>query len=79
MTVNDFISEWNNDNSPYISVHTSGSTGKPKAMSVEKEKMINSARVTCDFLGLKKRRYGFVMSAIGLYCRQDDGSACIGS
>lgn len=28
-------------------------TGKPKPMWVEKEKMLNSARVTCDFLGLK--------------------------
>lgn len=53
MTVDNFISEWNDDTSPYVCVHTSGSTGKPKAMQVEKEKMVNSARVTCDFLGLE--------------------------
>ena len=34
-------------------VHTSGSTGKPKPMRVEKKRMLNSARITCDFLGLK--------------------------
>ena len=34
-------------------VHTSGSTGKPKPMMVEKKRMLNSARITCDFLGLK--------------------------
>lgn len=34
-------------------VHTSGSTGKPKPMLVEKKRMLNSARITCDFLGLK--------------------------
>ena len=34
-------------------VHTSGSTGKPKPLMVEKKRMLNSARITCDFLGLK--------------------------
>lgn len=32
---------------------TSGSTGEPKRMMVEKRRMLNSARITCDFLGLK--------------------------
>ena len=52
MTLEDFLSEWNND-SDRVLVHTSGSTGKPKLMMVEKKRMLNSARTTCDFLGLK--------------------------
>ena len=52
MTLEDFLSEWNND-SDTVLVHTSGSTGKPKPMRVEKKLMLNSARITCDFLGLK--------------------------
>ena len=52
MTLEDFLSEWNND-CDRVLVHTSGSTGKPKPMMVEKKRMLNSARITCDFLGLK--------------------------
>ena len=52
MTLEDFLSEWNND-SERVLVHTSGSTGKPKPMMVEKKRMLNSARITCDFLELK--------------------------
>ena len=47
-----FIDEWNNA-SAYVEVKTSGSTGEPKRMLVEKRRMLNSARITCDFLGLK--------------------------
>ena len=47
-----FLSEWQNS-SDRLLVHTSGSTGKPKAMWVEKERMLNSARMTCDALDLK--------------------------
>ena len=47
-----FLDEWNND-SEYVEVKTSGSTGEPKRMLVEKQRMLNSARITCDFLGLK--------------------------
>ena len=47
-----FVDEWNND-SVYVEVKTSGSTGEPKRMLVEKRRMLNSARITCDFLGLK--------------------------
>lgn len=36
-----------------MEVKTSGSTGEPKRMMVEKRRMLNSARITCDFLGLK--------------------------
>lgn len=45
-------SEWY-DSGETLLVHTSGSTGKPKPMEVEKRRMLNSARITCDFLGLK--------------------------
>ena len=47
-----FVEEWNNE-SEYVEVKTSGSTGEPKRMMVEKRRMLNSARITCDFLGLK--------------------------
>ena len=47
-----FLEEWNNG-LPYVEVKTSGSTGVPKRMRVEKCRMMNSARITCDFLGLK--------------------------
>lgn len=48
-----FLTEWNHPD-PTIEVQTSGSTGIPKRMKVRKEQMVNSARLTCDFLGLKK-------------------------
>lgn len=51
MSLDEFLSEWNNPE-PTILVHTSGSTGKPKPMWVEKQKMLNSARITCDYLDL---------------------------
>lgn len=52
MQLEDFLAEWNNSQ-PTITVHTSGSTGKPKEMHVEKKRMLASAKMTCDFLGLK--------------------------
>ena len=52
MTVNDFLQEWNSPSETLL-VHTSGSTGKPKPMWVEKQRMLNSAHNTCDFLGLR--------------------------
>lgn len=52
MTVEEFLVDWNNT-CPRLLVHTSGSTGKPKPMWVSKRKMLNSARITCDFLGLR--------------------------
>ena len=51
MSLEEFLSEWNSD-SPFVHVQTSGSTGAPKPMLVEKQRMLNSARITCDFLGL---------------------------
>ncbi len=59
MTLQDFLSEWHNDN-PQLLVHTSGSTGKPKPLWVEKRRMLNSARITCDFLGLKTNDTAFL-------------------
>ena len=53
MSLEEFLAEWNND-SPYVHVQTSGSTGTPKPMLVEKQRMLNSARITCDFLGLRE-------------------------
>lgn len=49
----DFIKEWNSDTKT-VKVQTSGSTGIPKIFDIEKSKMMNSADMTCDFLGLKK-------------------------
>ena len=51
--IEDFLAEWHND-SPYVRVQTSGSTGVPKQMLVEKRRMLASARITCDFLGLRE-------------------------
>ena len=53
MKLEDFLAEWHND-SPKVLVHTSGSTGKPKPMWVEKRRMEASARITCQFLGLRE-------------------------
>lgn len=52
MTVEEFIGQWN-DASDTVEVQTSGSTGAPKVLRVEKQRMLASARATCDFLGLK--------------------------
>ena len=51
MTLKEFLDSWNND-LPTIKVFTSGSTGKPKPLLVEKRRMVNSAKMTCRFLGL---------------------------
>lgn len=48
-----FLAEWH-DPSPFLEVQTSGSTGTPKRIRVRKDQMLNSARLTCDYLGLKK-------------------------
>ena len=52
MSIDEFLNEWH-DERPAVLVHTSGSTGRPKAMWAEKRRMEASARITCDFLGLK--------------------------
>ena len=47
-----FLNEWF-DASPIITVHTSGSTGVPKELVVRKDRMMQSARLTCEFLNLQ--------------------------
>lgn len=49
----DFLAEWFSP-SPTLCVHTSGSTGTPKKLWVEKRRMMNSAMMTVDFLGLAR-------------------------
>ncbi|WBV61782.1 AMP-binding protein [Chryseobacterium camelliae] len=48
-----FLEEWFSD-SETVKVQTSGSTGVPKVFDIEKQKMINSAEMTCNFLGLEE-------------------------
>ncbi|MCJ8155142.1 long-chain fatty acid--CoA ligase [Chryseobacterium sp. SSA4.19] len=48
-----FLEEWFSDNDT-VKVQTSGSTGIPKIFDIEKSKMISSAEMTCNFLGLKE-------------------------
>lgn len=48
-----FLSEWFAPED-CLPVHTSGSTGTPKKLYVEKERMMESACLTCSFLGLQK-------------------------
>lgn len=47
-----FLNEWFND-SPVMTVHTSGSTGTPKELTVRKDQMMQSARLTCEYLNLQ--------------------------
>ncbi|MCD0454771.1 AMP-binding protein [Chryseobacterium sp. LC2016-27] len=48
-----FLEQWFSDPKT-VKVQTSGSTGVPKIIEVEKEKMLNSAKMTCNFLDLKE-------------------------
>lgn len=48
-----FLEDWLSDEKT-VSVQTSGSTGTPKIFEIEKSKMMNSAEMTCNFLGLKE-------------------------
>lgn len=48
-----FLVDWFNDKE-YIDVQTSGSTGVAKVIQVSKQQMMNSACMTCDFLGLNQ-------------------------
>lgn len=48
-----FLRDWFAD-SPTITVQTSGSTGTPKQLTVRKDQMMQSARLTCEFLGLRQ-------------------------
>ena len=55
MTLDEFLEEWYADGDT-IAVKTSGSTGKPKWLQVEKKRMVASARMTIQFLGLQPRQ-----------------------
>ena len=48
-----FLQRWFDD-SPVLTVHTSGSTGVPKQLTVEKARMMQSARLTCEALRLRR-------------------------
>ncbi|QCX52512.1 AMP-binding protein [Elizabethkingia sp. JS20170427COW] len=50
--VQQFIHDWRS-NLTTVTVQTSGSTGTPKILEIEKQRMLHSARKTCDFLNLK--------------------------
>jgi len=65
--INEFIHKWNDD-SLTISTKTSGSTGKPKNISISKEHMIASAKMTGRFLELEKNKNALMclpISSIG--------------
>lgn len=51
--VENFLLDWTSEGET-VNVQTSGSTGVPKIFGIEKKKMINSAVMTCNFLGLKE-------------------------
>ncbi|KFF08769.1 AMP-binding protein [Chryseobacterium luteum] len=51
--INFFLEEWFSDDNT-VKVQTSGSTGIPKIFEIEKNKMVNSAVMTCDFLELQE-------------------------
>lgn len=51
--LHEFLHDWFSDSS-ILTVQTSGSTGTPKKMQVEKDKMMQSAQMTCSYLGLRK-------------------------
>lgn len=52
LAVYEFLRHWY-DESPYITVHTSGSTGVPKELRIRKDRMMQSARLTCEYLNLR--------------------------
>ena len=54
-----FFNEWLSG-SETVKVQTSGSTGTPKIFEIEKQKMLNSAKMTCDFLDLKKENTALI-------------------
>ena len=47
-----FLQDWFSE-LPWVEVQTSGSTGTPKKIRVEKQRMMESARLTCSFLNLQ--------------------------
>ena len=69
-----FLNEWFND-SPVITVHTSGSTGIPKELMVRKDQMMQSARLTCEFVDWC---VGIFLHVFLLYWCNDGGRMFIG-
>ncbi|ROI00757.1 AMP-binding protein [Chryseobacterium daecheongense] len=57
--INFFLEEWFSD-SRTVKVQTSGSTGTPKVFEIEKNRMIHSAKMTCNFLGLQEGDTAFL-------------------
>lgn len=57
--INFFLEEWFSD-SRTVKVQTSGSTGTPKVFEIEKKRMIHSAKMTCNFLGLQEGDTAFL-------------------
>lgn len=53
-SLSDFLAEWFNETDT-VKVHTSGSTGTPKELWVEKRRMMESARLTVNFLDLQPK------------------------
>ncbi|KMQ59559.1 AMP-dependent synthetase [Chryseobacterium angstadtii] len=53
LKIKNFLNEWFSEGDT-VNVQTSGSTGAPKVFAIEKKKMVNSAVMTCNFLGLKE-------------------------
>lgn len=49
-----FILQWKISNNNFIKVKTSGSTGNPKEISISKKAMTASAKLTGDYLDLKR-------------------------
>ena len=50
-SIGDFLADWISED-PIIHVNTSGSTGIPKSISLRKEHMVNSARLSGEFFDL---------------------------
>jgi O-succinylbenzoic acid--CoA ligase len=48
-----FIAEWYDD-SDFVTVRTSGSTGPPEPVKIKKKRLVNSARMTLDYLELRE-------------------------
>ena len=59
-----FLHEWFNDED-FVWVKTSGSTGTPKPFKAEKERMMQSAKLTCSYLGLKQGNSALLCMKLG--------------
>ncbi len=53
LSLDEFLQQWHDGNDRLL-VCTSGSTGTPKPLWVEKSRMVESARMTLDFLSLRE-------------------------